>query len=174
MWTLKHKWVWRTGPSPAGWLVVPGPPFEIGAPPFHVWPLGCYIHPILYFKNVALPSGFWPPLLLNPGDGPGEECWWQSANLENLSSSPMSRKVFITCDLYASNCSVKNFLFLKYCWICQVKSKVQTNDVWYSANFVSAINLSLKHNHKILFANISGLSFPARACKNSSAIAASI
>jgi len=39
----------------------PGPPFEIGAPPFHVWPLGCYIHPILYFKNVAPPSGFWPP-----------------------------------------------------------------------------------------------------------------
>ena len=41
--------------------VVPGPPFEIGASPFHVWPPGCYIHPILYFKNVAPPSGFWPP-----------------------------------------------------------------------------------------------------------------
>jgi len=44
-------------------------PFEIGAPPFHVWPPGCYIHPILYFKNVA-PPVFWPPLLLHPGDWP--------------------------------------------------------------------------------------------------------
>ena len=33
--------------------VVPGPPFEIGAPPLHVWPTGCCIHPILHFKNVA-------------------------------------------------------------------------------------------------------------------------
>jgi len=52
------------------------PPFEIGAPPFHVWPLGCCMLPILYFKNVApfwflTPSFvFLPPLLLNPGDGP--------------------------------------------------------------------------------------------------------
>ena len=43
--------------------------------PFHVWPPGCCLHPILYFKNVIPPSGFWPllvfdPLLLNPGDGP--------------------------------------------------------------------------------------------------------
>ena len=30
------------------------------APPFHVWPTGCCIHPILYFKNVP-PSGFGPP-----------------------------------------------------------------------------------------------------------------
>ena len=35
-------------------------PFEIGAPPFHVWPPGCCIHPILYFKNVPPPFGFWP------------------------------------------------------------------------------------------------------------------
>ena len=41
----------RSGPSPAGGAVVPGPQFEIGAPPFHVWPTGCCIHPILYFKN---------------------------------------------------------------------------------------------------------------------------
>jgi len=27
----------------------PAPPFEIGAPPFHVWPTSCYIHPLLYF-----------------------------------------------------------------------------------------------------------------------------
>jgi len=58
------------GPSPTGGPVVPGPPFEIGAPSFHAWPPGCYTHPILYFLNVAPPSGFCPPLLLNPGDGP--------------------------------------------------------------------------------------------------------
>ena len=33
------------------------PPFEICAPSFHVWPPGCCIHPIQYFKNV-------PPLLV--------------------------------------------------------------------------------------------------------------
>jgi len=49
----------------------PAPPFEIGAPPCHVWPTGSCIHPTLYLKNVAPLSGFWPPLLLNPGDGPG-------------------------------------------------------------------------------------------------------
>jgi len=51
----------------SGGAVVPGPPFEIGAPPFHGWPTGCCIHPILYFKMrppfwfMAPPSGFWPP-----------------------------------------------------------------------------------------------------------------
>ena len=57
--------------------MVPGPPFEIAAPLFHVWPPGCCIHPILYFLKMrphfcffAPPSGFWPPLLLNLGDGP--------------------------------------------------------------------------------------------------------
>jgi len=56
---------------------VPGPPFEIVAPPFHVWLPGCCIHPILYFKNVppllVFGPSFWslPTLLLNPGDGPG-------------------------------------------------------------------------------------------------------
>ena len=39
-------------------------------PQFHVWPADCCIHPILYFKNFAPPSGFWLPLLLNLGDGP--------------------------------------------------------------------------------------------------------
>jgi len=29
------------------------PPHLKSVPPFHVWPPGCYIHPILYFKNVA-------------------------------------------------------------------------------------------------------------------------
>ena len=46
----------------SGGPVVPGPPFEIGAPPFHVRPTVCCIDPKLYFKNVA-------PLLQNPGDG---------------------------------------------------------------------------------------------------------
>jgi len=41
--------------------VVPGPPFETVAPPFHVWPLGCYIHPILHFKNVVPPFWFFLP-----------------------------------------------------------------------------------------------------------------
>ena len=58
-----------SGPSPAEGPVVPAPPLEICAPPFHVWHPGCCIHPIQYFKNVDSPSGFWPPLLLNPGDG---------------------------------------------------------------------------------------------------------
>ena len=49
----------------------PSPPFEIGAPPFHVWPTGYCIHPILYFKNVAPLLVFSPPLLLNSGDGSG-------------------------------------------------------------------------------------------------------
>ena len=30
-------------------------------PPFHVWPTGCCIHPILYFKMCPPPFGFWPP-----------------------------------------------------------------------------------------------------------------
>jgi len=37
-------------------------------PQFHVWPPGCYIHPILYFKNVPLLVFFYP-LLRNPDDG---------------------------------------------------------------------------------------------------------
>jgi len=53
----------------SGGAVLPGPPFEIGAPPFHFWPTGCCIYPILYFENVA-PFWFLAPLLLNLGDGP--------------------------------------------------------------------------------------------------------
>jgi len=53
------NWAVDSGPSPAGWPVVP-------ARPFHVWPTSCCIHPILHFKNVApfcflSPPGFWPP-----------------------------------------------------------------------------------------------------------------
>ena len=60
----------------SGGAEVPGPLFEIGAPLFHVWLPGCYIHSIMYFKNVApllvFGPSFWflAPLLLNPGDGP--------------------------------------------------------------------------------------------------------
>ena len=68
----------NAGPSPAGGQWRPAPPFEIGAPPFHVWLPGCCIHPILYFKIVApllvFGPSFWflPPLLLHPGDGPAQ------------------------------------------------------------------------------------------------------
>jgi len=37
------------------------PPFDFSATPFHVWLPDCCIHPILYFKNVAPPCGFWSP-----------------------------------------------------------------------------------------------------------------
>jgi len=40
------------------------PPIWNRCPPFHVWPTGCCIHPILYLKNVVRPSGFWPLLLV--------------------------------------------------------------------------------------------------------------
>ena len=59
----------RAGLSPAGGPVVPCP-----VPPISRLAPVCYIHPILYFLNVA-PPGFWPlllvlsPPLLNPGDG---------------------------------------------------------------------------------------------------------
>ena len=47
-------------------------------PPFHVWPPGCYIYPILCFKNVALRSVFWLLLVLWP---PAAKSWrracWQ-------------------------------------------------------------------------------------------------
>jgi len=43
-----------TGPSPAEGPVVPGPPY-------HVWPTGCCIHPILYCKNVPSLLIFGPP-----------------------------------------------------------------------------------------------------------------
>jgi len=40
------------------------------AAPFHLWPPGCCIYPILYLKNVPPLLVFVPPLLLNPSDGP--------------------------------------------------------------------------------------------------------
>jgi len=62
------------GPSPAGGQWCPAPPYKIGAPPFHVWLLGCCIHLIPYFKNVAPLSGFWP-LLLVFLDPPAAKSW---------------------------------------------------------------------------------------------------
>ena len=66
----------QPGPSPAGGPAVPGPPIWNRCPtPFHVWPTGCCIHPMLYCKNVAPPSGFRPlrlflaPLPLTSGYG---------------------------------------------------------------------------------------------------------
>jgi len=53
-----------SGSSPAGGAVVPGPLIWNRCPPFHVWPTGCCIHPILYIKNVP---PFWfmtPPQFL--------------------------------------------------------------------------------------------------------------
>jgi len=39
-------------------------------------PVAAYIqYSVLYFKNLAPRSGFWPPLLLNPGDGPAALLW---------------------------------------------------------------------------------------------------
>jgi len=66
---------YRQGRRQRGGQWCPAPPFEIGSPPFHVWPTGCCIRPILYFKNLspllALGSSFWflALLLLNPGGG---------------------------------------------------------------------------------------------------------
>jgi len=90
-------WQSVPGPSPAEGPVVPDPHLKSAPPRFRVWPTGCYIHPILYFKNVAPlrflapPFGFWPPLLLNPGNGPGryplthpkfrKRCFWVSNNI---------------------------------------------------------------------------------------------
>jgi len=48
----------------------PAPLFEIGAPPFNVWPRGCCILPMLYFKIVPLLLVFTLPLQLYPGDRP--------------------------------------------------------------------------------------------------------
>ena len=70
---LSNLWV---GPLPAGGPVVPSPSIWNMCPPLHVWPPGCCIHPIQYFKNVSPLLVFGPsiwilaPLLLNPGDGP--------------------------------------------------------------------------------------------------------
>ena len=64
-----------------GGAVVPGPPLKIGAPHFTFGPpVATYIQycifkmwpPLLFFG----PSGFLPPLLLNPGDGPALT-WYQ-------------------------------------------------------------------------------------------------
>jgi len=58
-----------------------GSRFEISAPPFHIWPPGCYIHPVLYFKNVA---PFWflaPSVFLLP---PAAKSWRRACQKPKL------------------------------------------------------------------------------------------
>jgi len=58
-----------------GGAVEPGPPFEIVAshftfgPPVAAYTQYCFFKCGSPFWFLAPPSGFWPPLLLNPGDG---------------------------------------------------------------------------------------------------------
>jgi len=51
---LYPPWTPFAGPSPAGGGQWCPAPILNRCPPFHVWPPGCYIHPILYIKNVPL------------------------------------------------------------------------------------------------------------------------
>ena len=66
----------NAGSSPAGGLVVPGPPVLKSLPPHFTFgpSVAAYFqHCILKMCPLlvlATPPGFWPPLLLNPGDGP--------------------------------------------------------------------------------------------------------
>ena len=70
------------------------------APPFHVWPPCCCIHPTLYFKNVVPLLFFCPSiwflasLLLNLGDGP--------ATRDEISqpSQPISPRAATDCDFF--------------------------------------------------------------------------
>jgi len=58
-----------TGMSRAGGPVVPGPPF-------HVWPTGCYTHPILYFYYVGPLLVFGPPCCYILATSPAlATCW---------------------------------------------------------------------------------------------------
>jgi len=52
----------------SGGPVMSGPPIWSRCTPFHVWPLGCCIHPILYFKNVP------PPCCWILATGLGQRC----------------------------------------------------------------------------------------------------
>ena len=60
----------------SGGAVVPNPPFEICAPLSRLAPWFLHTSDIVFqkcgrpFWFLAPPSGFWSPLLLNPGDGP--------------------------------------------------------------------------------------------------------
>jgi len=47
----------------------PSPLLKSVATPFHAWPTGCWIHPILYFENVVPPFWFLAPHSAHPGDG---------------------------------------------------------------------------------------------------------
>jgi len=79
-------------------------------PPFHVWSPGCSIHPILYLK--MCPScDFSPPLLRNPGDGPG----LAMVLLESLGILPWCLKLtdfIIQCDVHKRYCCVTKVLLI--------------------------------------------------------------
>ena len=70
---MKHTHHWA-GPSPTGGPVVPAPPHLKSVPPHFTFgpPVAAYIQYCI-LKMCPPPSGFWPPLLLNPGDGPVTE-----------------------------------------------------------------------------------------------------
>jgi len=59
-------------------------------PPFLVWPTAYCIHPILHFKNMASPFGFWPLLLLF---GPPAAKPWRRAWFGHVSRMPHERLV---------------------------------------------------------------------------------
>jgi len=81
------------GPSPAGGPVVPGPPIWNLCPPISRLASWLLHTSNTVFKKCAPPSVFWPPLLLNPGDGPG----LHPTHL--LTRSNELKQIFPTCRL---------------------------------------------------------------------------
>jgi len=81
------------GPSPAGGPVVPGPPIWNLFPPISRLASWLLHTSNTVFKKCAPPSVFWPPLLLNPGDGPG----LHPTHL--LTRSNELKQIFPTCRL---------------------------------------------------------------------------
>jgi len=77
------------GSSPAGGPVVPGPPIWNRCPPFHVWSLGCCIHPILYLKIVTHPSGFWPLHLVS--GPPAVKSWRRACHYDSWIAKSLSK-----------------------------------------------------------------------------------
>jgi len=79
----------RAGPSPAGVT----PPFEVGAPQFHVWPPGYCIHLKLCFKDVAPPSSFWPSIwFLAP---PAAKSWRRARTRVTVNDSRLASESFL-------------------------------------------------------------------------------
>jgi len=88
------------------------PPHLKSVPPFHVWPFGCYINPILYLKNMAPPSGFWTLLLVF---GPPTAKSWRRAwigsrvNEGVIVGSSKINRLLIVDDLVLFESSQKGF-----------------------------------------------------------------